>query len=79
MQLAKSGLNTRQLLKYEEEGIAGEILVWARYSLTLWSVYVFMEQQTVALLMVIRDSFTAATISVYLTVIYLLLGTSVMR
>jgi hypothetical protein len=47
--------------------------------LTLWAAYLFAEQQTVTLLMVIKSSYTAAVASIYVTIIYLVLGSATVR
>ena len=49
------------------------------YRLTLWAAHLFAEQQTVTLLMVIKNSYTAAITSIYITIIYLVLGSATVR
>jgi hypothetical protein len=49
------------------------------FRLTLWAAYLFAEQQTVTLLMVIKSSYTAAITSIYITIIYLVLGSATVR
>nr|CAD7411651.1 unnamed protein product [Timema cristinae] len=44
---------------------------WLLFGSVLWSCHILAEQQTIALLMVIKSSFTAAVTSVYITIIYL--------
>ncbi len=47
--------------------------------LTLWACYLFAEQQTIALLMTIKSSYTAISASVAATTIYLVLGSATVR
>jgi len=49
------------------------------YWLALWACYLFAEQQTVSLLMVVKSSYTAALASVYLTIVYIVLGSATVR
>nr|CAD7262653.1 unnamed protein product [Timema shepardi] len=52
---------------------------WLLFASVLWSCHILAEQQTIALLMVIKSSFTAAVTSVYITIIYLVLGSGNLR
>nr|CAD7592250.1 unnamed protein product [Timema genevievae] len=52
---------------------------WLLFVAVLWSCHILAEQQTIALLMVIKSSFTAAVTSVYITIIYLVLGSGNLR
>ena len=47
--------------------------------LTLWACYMFAEQQTIALLMTIKSSYTAMTASIAATSVYLVLGSATVR
>ena len=49
------------------------------YWLTFWACYLLAEQQTISLLMVIKSSFTAALVSIYVTILYLVLGSATVR
>ena len=46
---------------------------------TLWAVYHFMEQQTMALLMLVKSSFNAAIASLFLGIVYINLGSAMVR
>lgn len=46
---------------------------------TLWAVHYFMEQQTMALLMLIKSSFNAALTSLFLGIVYLNVGSAMVR
>ncbi|XP_022650222.1 ATP-binding cassette sub-family G member 5-like [Varroa jacobsoni] len=47
---------------------------WAPFCAILWCCYAFAEQQTVALMMVIRSSYTACVTSIYFLAIYITLA-----
>ncbi|CAB4062300.1 ABCG5 [Lepeophtheirus salmonis] len=47
--------------------------------LALWACYLLAEQQTVSILMVVKSSYTATLVSVFLTVLYLVLGSATVR
>jgi len=49
------------------------------YWLTFWACYLLAEQQTISLLMVVKSSYSAALASVYVTVLYLVLGSATVR
>lgn len=49
------------------------------YWLTLWACHFLAEQQTSSLLIVVKSSFNAALASVYITIIYLVLGSGTVR
>ena len=49
------------------------------YWLALWSCYIFAEQQTLSLLIVVKSSYTAALSSIYITIVYLVLGSGTVR
>lgn len=50
-----------------------------QFGLMLWSCFLFAEYQTIALLLVVESGFTAAVVSSYLTIIYLILGSGYLR
>ncbi|GFG30134.1 hypothetical protein Cfor_09532 [Coptotermes formosanus] len=52
---------------------------WLLFAAVQFACYLLAQQQTIALLLVVRSSFTAATVSVYITVIYLMLGSGALR
>lgn len=47
--------------------------------LTLWACYLLAEQQTSTLLIVVKSSYTAALASIYITIVYLILGSGTVR
>jgi hypothetical protein len=47
---------------------------WLLFAAVHFACYLLAPQQTIALLLVVRSSFTAAIVSIYITVIYLMLG-----
>jgi len=59
--------------------ISMDLFQWFLMAASLWAVYYFMEQQTIALLMVIKSSFTAALVSIFLGIVYLNLGSGMTR
>ncbi|XP_067006823.1 ATP-binding cassette sub-family G member 5 [Anabrus simplex] len=54
-------------------------LEWFLFGSVLWACHLLAEQQTIALLMVVRSSFTAAIASIYITVLYLALASGALR
>ncbi len=49
------------------------------YWLTLWACYLMAEQQTLALMMVVKSSYTAIMASTSMTILYLVLGSGTVR
>jgi hypothetical protein len=52
---------------------------WLLFGAVQLACYLLAQQQTIALLLVVRSSFTAAIISIYMTIIYLMLGSGAVR
>jgi hypothetical protein len=52
---------------------------WLLFGAVQFACYLLAEQQTIALMLVVRSSFTAAIVSIYMTAIYLMLGSGTMR
>lgn len=52
---------------------------WCLLAAVLWACYLLAEQQTIAILMVVNSSFTAALSSLYIAVISLVLGSGTLR
>jgi hypothetical protein len=52
---------------------------WLLFAAVQFACYLLAQQQTTALLLVVRSSFTAATVSIYITIIYLMLGSGALR
>ncbi|KAK4875928.1 hypothetical protein RN001_012350 [Aquatica leii] len=49
------------------------------FALILWGCYVFTEQQTMAILMIVKDYLTAAILSIYVTSVCLALSSGILR
>ena len=49
------------------------------YWLALWACYFLAEQQTTSLLIIVKSSYTAALASIYITIVYLVLGSGTVR
>lgn len=56
-----------------------EALDYLYIVLALWACYIFAEQQTMAILMLIKCSILASTISVYITCVYIMLSSGILR
>ncbi|BES97575.1 unnamed protein product [Nesidiocoris tenuis] len=52
---------------------------WAVFGGVLWGSYLLAEQQTIALLMVVKREFNAIIASIYLCLLYLILGGGILR
>lgn len=52
---------------------------WCLFGAILWACYLLTEQITIAILMVVYSSFTAAVTSIYITVICLIIGSGALR
>lgn len=62
--------------------ILGDIYEWkdyAYFSLVLWACYIFAEQQTMAIMMVVKNALTVAIINIYISCIYIMLSSGVLR
>ncbi|XP_063890313.1 ATP-binding cassette sub-family G member 5 [Helicoverpa armigera] len=49
------------------------------FSLALWSSYVYAEQQTIAVMMFVKNGLIAAIVNIYITCIYVMLASGVLR
>ena len=49
------------------------------YWLALWACYIFAEQVTITIMLVIKSSYTAASISIYMFIVFLILGSGTVR
>ena len=49
------------------------------FALTLWACYIFSEQQTMAILMIVKDELTSAIFGIYVTSICLILSSGILR
>ncbi|KAF8793634.1 ATP-binding cassette sub-family G member 5 like protein [Argiope bruennichi] len=52
---------------------------WATFCAVLWTVYVFAEQQTISLMMIIRSSYTSFLTSIYILIIYITFASGTVR
>ncbi|GLH08225.1 Protein white [Gryllus bimaculatus] len=52
---------------------------WLKFGGILWACHLMAEQLTIALLMVVKSSFTAAVTSIYIHIVILLLGSGTLR
>jgi len=68
-------LSTSSDIHYENSYYPDFLLYW----LALWACYLFAEQQTISIMLVVKSSYTAATASIYLTILYLCLGSGTVR
>ena len=66
-------------LVYFGLGMSADAFQWFLFAATLWAVYFFMEQQTMALLMFVKSSYNAAIASVVLGAVYINLGSAMTR
>jgi len=62
-------------IHYENSYYPDFLLYW----LALWGSYLFAEQQTISFMLVVKSSYTAATASIYLAILYLILGSGTVR
>ncbi|XP_053602646.1 ATP-binding cassette sub-family G member 5 [Plodia interpunctella] len=49
------------------------------FALVLWSCYVYAEQQSIAIMMFVKNGLIAAIVSIYITCIYVMLASGVLR
>ncbi|XP_061709919.1 ATP-binding cassette sub-family G member 5 [Cydia pomonella] len=56
-----------------------EGLDYLYFSLVLWSCYVYAEQQAMAVMMFVRNGLIAAIVNVYITCVYVMLASGVLR
>uniref|UniRef100_A0A2P2I991 ATP-binding cassette sub-family G member 5-like n=3 Tax=Hirondellea gigas TaxID=1518452 RepID=A0A2P2I991_9CRUS len=64
----------------EVAGMGGtDWMGWLVFGSVLWAVWGFVQQQTIALMLVVRSSYNAASTSVTITIVYLLIGAATIR
>lgn len=68
-------LRPSQCLHFENSFYPDFLVYW----LALWGAYLLAEQQTVSFLLVVKSSYTAACASLYLALLYLVLGSGTVR
>ncbi|XP_013201109.1 ATP-binding cassette sub-family G member 5 [Amyelois transitella] len=56
-----------------------ETIDYLYFALVLWSCYVYTEQQTIAVMMFVKNGLIAAIVSIYITCIYVMLASGVLR
>ncbi|KAG7165809.1 ATP-binding cassette sub-family G member 5-like [Homarus americanus] len=67
-------------LSLGDSGVDGpDWLGWAVFGSVLWAVWAFVEQQTIALMMIVKSSYSAGATSVALTTFYLLVASASLR
>ncbi|KAF5298111.1 hypothetical protein FQA39_LY02535 [Lamprigera yunnana] len=59
--------------------ISNDPVEFILFMLVLWGSYIFSEQQTMAILMIVKDYLTAAIISIYITSICVTLSSGILR
>ncbi|KAJ3642971.1 hypothetical protein Zmor_025715 [Zophobas morio] len=64
---------------YPLVGSFDEPLQYLYFALVLWACYIFAEQQTMAILMVVKSRLSAAIFSIYITCICITLGSGILR
>ncbi|KAI5644048.1 ABC transporter domain-containing protein [Phthorimaea operculella] len=57
----------------------GESMDYIYFSLVLWSCYMYAEQQSIAIMMLVKNGLIAAMVNIYLTCIYIMLASGVLR
>ncbi|UYV84946.1 ABCG5 [Cordylochernes scorpioides] len=64
---------------YIGAGLRPEWDRWAMFCGALWAVYVFAEQQTMSLMLLIRNQYTAFLTSTYILLVYIILASGTVR
>lgn len=49
------------------------------FALVLWSCYIYAEQQAIGIMMFVKNGVIAAVVNIYLTCIYVMLASGVLR
>ncbi|XP_045524561.1 ATP-binding cassette sub-family G member 5 [Pieris brassicae] len=60
-------------------GDIAESMEYIYFALILWSCYIYAEQQSLAIMMVVKNGLNAAIINIYITCIYVMLASGVLR
>ncbi|XP_068630881.1 ATP-binding cassette sub-family G member 5 [Battus philenor] len=60
-------------------GDISENLEYIYFALVLWSCYIYAEQQCIAVMMFVKNGLIAAIVNIYLTCIYVMLASGVLR
>ncbi|XP_026751117.1 ATP-binding cassette sub-family G member 5 [Galleria mellonella] len=64
---------------YSIIGDISESLDYVYFALALWSCYVYAEQQSIAIMMFVKNGLIAAIVNIYITCIYVMLASGVLR
>lgn len=56
-----------------------ETMDFVYFALALWSCYIYGEQQAIAVMMVVKNGLIAAVVNIYITCIYIMLASGVLR
>ena len=60
-------------------GLQGSWFEWLLISLSLWSMYGFVEQQTIAIMMIVQSSFNALMVSFQFIIFYIAVASGTVR
>lgn len=60
-------------------GNISEGLDYIHFALVLWSSYIFAEQQTIAIMMFVKNGLIAAVVNIYISCVYIMLASGVLR
>ena len=74
-QLAQLQQDNQKTLHYENQYYPDFVFYW----LALWASYLYAEQVTLMNMLVIKSSYTAASVSIYIFIIFLVLGSGTVR
>jgi len=74
-QIAEYVRDRDKTVHYENQYYPDFLFYW----LSLWACYIYAEQVTMSIMLVIKSSYTSATISVYMFIIFLILGSGTVR
>lgn len=56
-----------------------ESIDYIYFSLVLWSCYIYAEQQALAIMMFVKNGLIAAIVNIYISCIYIMLASGVLR
>ncbi|XP_032511490.2 ATP-binding cassette sub-family G member 5 [Danaus plexippus] len=60
-------------------GDISEGVAFLQFALILWSCYIYAEQQTIAIMMFVKNGLVTALINIYITCVYVMLASGVLR
>lgn len=67
------------LIIYPLIGTLINLIEFTYFVLVLWACYIYIEQQTMAILMIVKNQLSAAIFSIYLTCIFITLSSGILR